>query len=475
MPTPPVPATASSGSKTAASSRRDARRSCCGIPGPGSPAGWRTRTPARPEEKLDSAMNGQNPRSAIRTGPWPAATPRCLAFPGCWTTPACPNCSARPSASPASATSRAPPCWWRSAGSATAASTTAGPIPWPPRPPSCSGAKAPHGPAAGTCASSGPIRCRTDAGGGGRRGGRLGPVQEPHVAARARRRTAGLHPAGSGLLGGSSVLRYKPERRLVLFAHEASTAVVIKTAAKPAGAGQQTHFLERLEPPRGPASSPNWGTRNAWTTASAPASPGAAVTSRGSTTIPSAFAAGEALARLHGIAGPGLAGRSCEAGAGHHRAAAGHPQHGFLPAACTGGTRQAHRSRTRPAAAGPRTAGPGPGARRLLARPSTGGGFGGAPHRLRPGARRDGRGRPGIVRRGGRDGVLRRVRREHLPGGPRRHGSSKATARRADGSRNPGWMSGRPSGSSTAALTPSATGPRNGQQTCPGISAGQRS
>jgi hypothetical protein len=54
------------------------------------------------------------------------------------------------------------------------------------------------------------------------------------------------HQPGAALLAGSSVLRYKPERRLVLLAHKASTAVVIKTAAKPAGTGQQTQFLSRL-------------------------------------------------------------------------------------------------------------------------------------------------------------------------------------------------------------------------------------
>jgi hypothetical protein len=54
------------------------------------------------------------------------------------------------------------------------------------------------------------------------------------------------HQPGAALLAGSSVLRYKPERRLVLLAHKASTVVVIKTAAKPAGAGQQTQFLSRL-------------------------------------------------------------------------------------------------------------------------------------------------------------------------------------------------------------------------------------
>jgi hypothetical protein len=57
----------------------------------------------------------------------------------------------------------------------------------------------------------------------------------------------GLHyPPYTALLAGSSVLRYKPERRLVLLARKASTAVVIKTAAKPAGPGQETQFLNRL-------------------------------------------------------------------------------------------------------------------------------------------------------------------------------------------------------------------------------------
>jgi len=57
----------------------------------------------------------------------------------------------------------------------------------------------------------------------------------------------GLHTKpGAGVLTDSSVLRYKPERRLVLFAHKAGAAVVIKTAAKPAGRGQQPHFLNRL-------------------------------------------------------------------------------------------------------------------------------------------------------------------------------------------------------------------------------------
>jgi hypothetical protein len=93
------------------------------------------------------------------------------------------------------------------------------------------------------------------------------------------------HQPGAALLAGSSVLRYKPERRLVLLAYKASTAVVIKTAAKPAGTGQQTQFLSRLRH-HGVPSSPNSLTPNASPTASAPAPRGAPATSRRATTAP---------------------------------------------------------------------------------------------------------------------------------------------------------------------------------------------
>ncbi|GAA1264545.1 aminoglycoside phosphotransferase family protein [Arthrobacter pascens] len=57
----------------------------------------------------------------------------------------------------------------------------------------------------------------------------------------------GLHAgARTALPGGSAVLRYKPERRLVLLARNASADVVIKTAAERATPGQQAAFLDRL-------------------------------------------------------------------------------------------------------------------------------------------------------------------------------------------------------------------------------------
>ena len=56
----------------------------------------------------------------------------------------------------------------------------------------------------------------------------------------------GLHVTpGTGLPAGSSILRYKPERRLVLLTRNATAAVVIKTSVA-AAPGQQAQFLERL-------------------------------------------------------------------------------------------------------------------------------------------------------------------------------------------------------------------------------------
>ena len=109
---------------------------------------------------------------------------------------------------------------------------------------------------------------------------------------------------GGTLLAGSSVLRYKPERRLVLSAHQASTAVVIKAAAKPATDRQQTHFLERLRlhgvpllPQLGDAECLDHGISAcvAWGGGDLAGLDGSG-----------AFAAGEALARLHRVADPGL-------------------------------------------------------------------------------------------------------------------------------------------------------------------------
>lgn len=108
---------------------------------------------------------------------------------------------------------------------------------------------------------------------------------------------------GQGLLGGTvNVLRYKPERRLVLLAESSGTPIVVKTAARPADEDVDRLFHQRLRRhgvpvlPRlgdarcsshGTSASPAWGDRDL------AASDG-----------PEARYAGEALARLHGIPAP---------------------------------------------------------------------------------------------------------------------------------------------------------------------------
>jgi hypothetical protein len=116
------------------------------------------------------------------------------------------------------------------------------------------------------------------------------------------------HINGQGPLnGGTRVLRYKPERRLVLLADSPVAPIVIKTAALPADEDAELLFHQRLQRhgvpvlPRlsgagasshGTSASPAWGDRDL--TASAGPE--------------GARRAGEALARLHGMpseAGPG--------------------------------------------------------------------------------------------------------------------------------------------------------------------------
>lgn len=114
----------------------------------------------------------------------------------------------------------------------------------------------------------------------------------------------GLRPRpGAELLSGSSVLRYKPERRLVLFGRQASTAVVIKIGAEPATPGQRAYFLNRLQrhgvpllPQLGDAECLEHGISAcvAWGGGDLAGLDGDSC----------AFAAGEALARLHGIPVP---------------------------------------------------------------------------------------------------------------------------------------------------------------------------
>lgn len=119
----------------------------------------------------------------------------------------------------------------------------------------------------------------------------------------------GLHAgAGMALPGGSVVLRYKPERRLVLLARNASADVVIKTAAERATAGQQVSFLNRLrhhgvpvlpqlaDPEclaHGLSVSIAWGTGD--------------LAASNSHTDAHAYKAGHALAALHGFPAAGTA------------------------------------------------------------------------------------------------------------------------------------------------------------------------
>ena len=111
----------------------------------------------------------------------------------------------------------------------------------------------------------------------------------------------GLHAgAATALPGGSAVLRYKPERRLVLLARNTSADVVIKTAAERATPGQQAAFLDRLRHhgvpvlpqladaeclAHGVSASTAWGTGD--------------LAASGNNTGAHAYKAGQALAALH--------------------------------------------------------------------------------------------------------------------------------------------------------------------------------
>ncbi len=109
------------------------------------------------------------------------------------------------------------------------------------------------------------------------------------------------HAPGQGLLNGTArVLRYKPERRLVLLADSPGAPIVIKTAALPADEDAERLFHQRLQRhgvpllPRlsgagtsshGTSASPAWGEGDL----------------TASTGPDGARRAGEALARLHGV------------------------------------------------------------------------------------------------------------------------------------------------------------------------------
>jgi hypothetical protein len=116
----------------------------------------------------------------------------------------------------------------------------------------------------------------------------------------------GLQPQpGIELLSGNAVLRYKPERRLVLFAHKEGTAVVIKAAAKSAGSRQQTpFFLNRLQQ-HGVPLLPELGDAKCLEHGISACIAWGGGNLAGFDDNSSAFAAGEALARLHGIPASG--------------------------------------------------------------------------------------------------------------------------------------------------------------------------
>nr|WP_260681118.1 hypothetical protein [Arthrobacter sp. KBS0703] len=187
---------------------------------------------------------------------------------------------------------------------------------------------------------------------------------------------------GSVLAGTGSVLRYKPERRLVLFVQNSGAPVVIKAAATPAGRRAAGPFPGAAEPARGSAPPPTGDAECLEHGISACAAWGGGDLA-GLDDDSGAVSAGEALARLHGIPPrrfPGGAGRLAGR---HRRAAAGNAVHGCVPAPRTGGTGPAGRSRAaRPAAEGRRRVRVRPGARRLLRGPGAGGRFGGATHRF---------------------------------------------------------------------------------------------
>jgi hypothetical protein len=116
----------------------------------------------------------------------------------------------------------------------------------------------------------------------------------------------GLPQPGSTLAGAGSVLRYKPERRLVLFVQNSGAPVVIKVAATPADAEQEADFLGQLNlhgvphlPQLGDAECLGHGI----TACAAWGGGDLAGLDDGS----GAVNAGEALARLHGIPANGFA------------------------------------------------------------------------------------------------------------------------------------------------------------------------
>lgn len=105
---------------------------------------------------------------------------------------------------------------------------------------------------------------------------------------------------GALLAGAGSVLRYKPERRLVLFVQNSGAPVVIKAAATPAGAEQEADFLERLNL-HGVPHLPQLGDAECLQHGISACAAWGGGDLAGLDDDSGAVSAGEALARLHGI------------------------------------------------------------------------------------------------------------------------------------------------------------------------------
>ena len=105
---------------------------------------------------------------------------------------------------------------------------------------------------------------------------------------------------GALLAGAGSVLRYKPERRLVLFVQNSGAPVVIKAAATPAGAEQEADFLERLNL-HGVPHLPQLGDAECLEHGISACAAWGGGDLAGLDDDSGAVSAGEALARLHGI------------------------------------------------------------------------------------------------------------------------------------------------------------------------------
>ena len=111
--------------------------------------------------------------------------------------------------------------------------------------------------------------------------------------------------AGGKLASAGSVLRYKPERRLVLFVPNSGAPVVIKAAATPAGAELQPHFLDRLNL-HGVPHLPQLGDAECLEHGISACAAWGGGDLAGLDDDSGAASAGEALARLHGIPLGGL-------------------------------------------------------------------------------------------------------------------------------------------------------------------------